>query len=505
VRDASRWSRDNRKSKEGLEILRNNDIKFFAGTREYDLYDPKDAFFIGVSTEMNEYQAMSNALFSITSRIDRAKQGVPVTGKLPHARTWDRKEWERGATPADCWGVDGEQHQNVKMAAKLYLEGTPKEQIAPLLGCHPRHVLKVLKNHSGDVWVQTFQSKRLNLYEEVPTPVPPLLEPEIIEAIHAKANANRTIDRAPIIHKYLLSNFLRCAKCGWTYFGQVKNAAKNRYYKHSHADKECGGKPRPWVPADDIENAVMAHLFASYGDADAMAQAIADAVPNVEEREQLVKDKKRLEKHHSKVTRQIDNLVDAIADGTITKDRAKTKMKELEAQETMLKEEVNKIEPQLAKMPTKKEMKYMADLIKQEYEAEFSVINHLDRMTWDQKRKLVRFVLDGKDLEGKPLGVYVQHDKRAGTWSYIVRGKLFGTSGQLPMDLRQASKFMSWGDALYLFGTSEEYDQFLADEAGVGHPSGPGQCQEHQDEERRPVGSAAGKRTWYSLLGGRKR
>jgi site-specific DNA recombinase len=40
VCDASRWSRDNRKSKEGLQILRNNGVKFFVGTMEYDLFNP---------------------------------------------------------------------------------------------------------------------------------------------------------------------------------------------------------------------------------------------------------------------------------------------------------------------------------------------------------------------------------------------------------------------------------------------------------------------------------
>jgi len=46
VCDASRWSRDNGKSKVGLDILRKNGIKFFAGTTEYDLYKPADTLFL---------------------------------------------------------------------------------------------------------------------------------------------------------------------------------------------------------------------------------------------------------------------------------------------------------------------------------------------------------------------------------------------------------------------------------------------------------------------------
>src|ERR1700749_417953 len=40
VTHPDRWSRDNAKSKAGLKILRDNRIKFFVGTQEYDLFDP---------------------------------------------------------------------------------------------------------------------------------------------------------------------------------------------------------------------------------------------------------------------------------------------------------------------------------------------------------------------------------------------------------------------------------------------------------------------------------
>jgi DNA invertase Pin-like site-specific DNA recombinase len=38
---ADRWSRDNAKSKEGLEILRSNGIRFFVGGMEMNLFDPQ--------------------------------------------------------------------------------------------------------------------------------------------------------------------------------------------------------------------------------------------------------------------------------------------------------------------------------------------------------------------------------------------------------------------------------------------------------------------------------
>ena len=42
VCDATRWSRDNRKSKDGLDKLKDNGIRFFIGTMEMDLFEPRD-------------------------------------------------------------------------------------------------------------------------------------------------------------------------------------------------------------------------------------------------------------------------------------------------------------------------------------------------------------------------------------------------------------------------------------------------------------------------------
>jgi DNA invertase Pin-like site-specific DNA recombinase len=64
VCDASRWSRDNRRSKVGLDILMKNSIRFFVGTVEYDLYSPEQRLFLGMATEINEFYAASQNLKS---------------------------------------------------------------------------------------------------------------------------------------------------------------------------------------------------------------------------------------------------------------------------------------------------------------------------------------------------------------------------------------------------------------------------------------------------------
>jgi len=47
------------------EILRAHGIRFFVGTTEYDLFNPEQAFFLGMATEVNEYAASASAWKSV--------------------------------------------------------------------------------------------------------------------------------------------------------------------------------------------------------------------------------------------------------------------------------------------------------------------------------------------------------------------------------------------------------------------------------------------------------
>lgn len=84
VADISRWSRDNRRNKEDLEILKKNNIKFFVGTKEFNLYEPSQYFMLGMGVEINEFFAKEQAYKSIMNRIERAKRGIPSCGRRPY-------------------------------------------------------------------------------------------------------------------------------------------------------------------------------------------------------------------------------------------------------------------------------------------------------------------------------------------------------------------------------------------------------------------------------------
>jgi DNA invertase Pin-like site-specific DNA recombinase len=91
VVDPSRWSRDNVKSGQGLQVLRDAGIRFFVLQVEHDLFDPTAELFLGMTTQINQYVAGIQTQKSVRNRIARSARGLPTAGKLPYGRTFDKE------------------------------------------------------------------------------------------------------------------------------------------------------------------------------------------------------------------------------------------------------------------------------------------------------------------------------------------------------------------------------------------------------------------------------
>lgn len=99
VVDPSRWSRDNVKSGQGLQVLRDAGVRFFCGQVEHDLFDPNAELFLGMTTQINQYFANIQSQKSVRNRIARASRSVPTAGKLPYGRTLTRRPRPGASTP----------------------------------------------------------------------------------------------------------------------------------------------------------------------------------------------------------------------------------------------------------------------------------------------------------------------------------------------------------------------------------------------------------------------
>src|SRR5262249_30639424 len=159
-------SRDNAKSRDGLETFRKHGVRFFVGATEYDLFNPEHVLFLGMSAVIGEVQARHQSKKSVENRIERAKRGIPACGTLPVGRTWDGKEWHK----------DPEAEALVREVAARYLAGESLPKIAKEKGLNASNLHRTMTQRCGPVWKQEFHSKALNIHEIVNTRVPRLLD-----------------------------------------------------------------------------------------------------------------------------------------------------------------------------------------------------------------------------------------------------------------------------------------------------------------------------------------
>lgn len=444
VAHQDRWSRHNEKSEEGLQLFLKRRIRFFICEDEQDLDDETCMLNLRMSAAFGAFHARTQSRKSMKSRIHRAESGDPTCGKLPYGRKYNS---ERG------WYIDEEKQQIILEVAKRYIAGEQLSKLAKEVGMNHANLHKILTRRSGTQWQQRFSSERLNIHKTVTITIPPLLPPELIEAVLARVEKNRTYERGKRANgtPYLLGRVIYCAHCGYSLFGQL-NHGKVRYYRHAHTERKrkCTCR-KSWVPADVVEKLVIRDLFEALGNPVAIEQAIEKLTPSIERIKESEQRVKTLEKQMAKTKLARDRIVRLVMIDRITDADADKSLKELREREEKLKEELRVLGGYLENIPRKEDFRKAASTFKKKYgklrysnpssaEAKIASIKrelsscdddyptaHM-QMSWEQKRKLLETIFDGKLPDGRPCGVYISWDEsipRKGHWTYAIRGRFY--------------------------------------------------------------------------------
>jgi DNA invertase Pin-like site-specific DNA recombinase len=464
---ADRWSRDNAKSKEGLEAFRKNSIKFYVGTLPLDLFSPEHRLMLGINAEIGEFIALQQQKKSLQSKIERARQGKPTCGSLPYGRTYSK---EVG------WGIDLEKQALIKDVAERYLRGVPMTKMARELGVNKSNLIRLLRERCGGELVIEFNSDKLDIHETVTLAVPSLLDDALLKAVRERLKANRTNLHKPPRPKYeyLLSGRVFCAACGYTLVGQT-NHENHRYYAHTNrdADNLCPCKPRPWVRADWLEGEVTRQLFEMFGNPAAIEKAIRRAVPDGDD---LAKRKAKLDADLAKLGRSRDNILRLVDDDALTYEQAKGRLASIKEREEHLREESDKLAEQLVNLPDEDTLRryverfqddfgsikavtvavrdenhnthsasgyvsgeYGTAYFAQDEDGDVSVASGEDVngflnavTTKDDRRHLIDAVFARTMTDGKPAGIYVSpvagprfgSNKRSRKWKFTLKGML---------------------------------------------------------------------------------
>lgn len=434
--NVTRWSRDNLKSKQGLEILRNNSIRFFVGSMEIDLYDPSHVYMVSSQVETGEFTAMLNARNSVNSRIIKAKQGYWTRGHPPTARKKD----ETGKLV-----IIPEYKRRIEQGANLFLNGHSLMETCRIIGMDVAQLRKTFLYDSGDTMIQKFESKRFNISEEITTKVPRLLEDNVIDAIKKRLEHNKTIYHGNKgKNKYLLSSMILCGHCneplsGVTYSGK-------QYYKRFK--KACHTFVS--IRADLIEEAVMLQLFATLGDLPKIKEAMKNAQPDIAERTQLENDLENNNQELMKIKKAKNNwlkMIDTADDiKDILFDELKEKLPKFREREAAIKLNNVDIQSRLSKIPSSEAISMKSKLIQRTMEDVFQSPEHLQEMSFDDKRKMLQMMFEGRDSDGKRHGVYLYKDdtNKKQPWYFEIRGNFVTDTGRLPMSLWEKQGIMGY-------------------------------------------------------------
>ena len=341
VTNPDRWSRDNIRNSTGLQILKENGIRFFVLTQEHDLYNPKALLYLSLSAVIGAYHASNQTKKSLLNRIERARRGWPASGKLPFGRTFDRAIGQ--------WGIKTEVQNMMIRVATRYLAGESMANLAVEYRINHSFLHKTLTTSCGTLWNQTFCCASLGISEAVPTVIPALLTPEVIEAVRRKAVANRTFSHGHLKNKYLFSRVVFCGNCGYAMSGEIGPHGK-RYYRHQcrNGALNCSLNLRFWAPADLFEEVILAKLAELWGNPKAVEKAIADAEPNRAEAEQAHERLKRIEAEQAEIRTGRERLLRYIAKGIITDEQAERQLNDLRTREVDLVEEADRLQQRLA-------------------------------------------------------------------------------------------------------------------------------------------------------------
>jgi hypothetical protein len=335
-----RWSRDNAKSKEGLEAFRKAGVKFFVGATEMNLWDPNHRFMLGMSAEVGEFMALQTAKKSLENRIERARKGHPAVGGLPFGRTYDPS-----APEGKQWGIDAQKQAVIKDIAERYLAGESLVKLCQEYHLNHSYTCVVLRERCGDVWQQEFISKALNMHEVVPMAVPRLLDEATIKAVKARMEDRRTVRHGKPTHDYALNGFVFCGVCGYNLTGQPERSGSARLYYRHHKRGGCTVHPRPWVPAAALERNILRELFALFGNPAAIERAVKAAVPDCDV---LLRRRLRLNDELSGISKARANILDLVTKSLVTMADAAKQLGALKERESTLRAEVERINAQVA-------------------------------------------------------------------------------------------------------------------------------------------------------------
>jgi len=428
VTDPSRWSRDNRRSKDGLDLLKKYRVRFFALTQEHDLFSPESNLALGILTEANGYYVERQLRSAAAGRIAGAKKGRAVVGgRLPWGRRFDRTSGE--------WSVNVECQQLAERMYDMYVhEHRSFRSIGEAL-LDPDTMVSMDENtvrrrlaSAGSKWTQTINLDGRR--EEIECEIPPLLDADKVSQITRLADERRLVRNQP---KYPLSNLVRCKQCGSVLSHHDVRSGNHTLPQYRH-DIRVAHTPActMFVYREPLEKDIFSRLGGILRNEESLRAAVLAGIANADSgRDETEKELAREVKELTRLKTASRNLlatIEASADAPVEYyERVNAlgkQIKDCEARRSQLEAKLKLIElPQDIGVRVRAELDQLIGL-------NGHVVQHWPT---EAKRKLVEFFFGGQSLRAKNTNVGILVEMRVDPdlgkyWVWEAQG-LFGVIG----------------------------------------------------------------------------
>lgn len=209
---------------------------------------------------------------------------------------------------------------------------------------------------------------------------------------------------------------------------EAQTINNKKYYRHPW-DRGC--KKLNYIPADLIENAVLAQLFEVFGDRVKIMEAAKQAIPDLREVNKLRKQSDRNQQELKKIRISKDRLLDKVEKGIIEDEDLRERWNKIKDREVLLKSEIEQIQSKLRSVPTEEDISRAAQIMLRVQESYLQSEAHLKEMSFEDKRALSQNLFGGTDKDGNRYGVYVEKMKRKDLWVYTIKLAFLEEVGRL--------------------------------------------------------------------------
>ena len=180
-------------------------------------------------------------------------------------------------------------------------------------------------------------------------------------------------------------------------------------------------------------------VFAMFGNAAQMKRAIDRATPNKQKLEREQKRSEQIIKELDKIEKGKKRLVDALFDGTFTKDEVTERKEKAEERKAKLTEELNLLSKNLRHRADPKKVSKMTKDIARRFRGMRvklragvkSAMHNYDDMNWEDRRALCEMVFSGKTRDDKRMGIYIEWQDKE-NWKFNIHGHLIDLTGLSP-------------------------------------------------------------------------